>query len=375
MDNPEPKNHARLAASIILVVIIGASLVGAAYLRSKSPQASTSTSTTTSQSTTTESPAPCAQSYPSQITNRTTVSNGTEITEVSYPALVMSPGSSMALCVSYGGSSYSGPAYNSVYAWESDGQTQPTQGVAINASPANVSIAQGQSAVVEYTVAAGQGSTGFYGLSVLQMCVPIPLAVGYVPSQVNSTDFPGLFGLRNCPAQFLSPRILGYTGASIAFLKTESKFSPSENVTNISVSSSPTSNGGENVTFTMVIHSFSMPITIGQPVGGAVRVFTGNPELTTLPAADYCSWYPNNQTAVNSMTIKTFENLPNDAPTLQLNPYSSANYVFSVVISGPIIARYTAMDVSSGPITVAYFPVSIAGQLQTISGSCDPLLG
>ena len=257
MDNQEARSRARLAASIILVVIIGASLIGFSYLRTISTPASTNTSTTTNQSATTQSPTPCAQTYPSQTTNRTTLSNGTEITQVAYPALVMSTSSSIALCVSYGGSSYSGPAYNSVYAWESSGQ-QPAQNVSISASPADISIAEGQSAVVEYTVAAGQGSTGFYGLTVLQLCAPVPLAIGYDPSQVNSTDFPGLFGIRNCPAQFLSPQIVGYTGASIAYLKTESKFNPTLSISGVSVSSFSTSQGAENVTFRMSLRKLQL---------------------------------------------------------------------------------------------------------------------
>jgi hypothetical protein len=51
MENQEPRSHARLAVSIILLVVIGASLIGAAYLRSNSPASSTSTPKTSSQST------------------------------------------------------------------------------------------------------------------------------------------------------------------------------------------------------------------------------------------------------------------------------------------------------------------------------------
>ena len=51
MDNKEPRSHARLAASIVLVVVIGASLIGAAYLQNiKSAISATSTSGTASTS-------------------------------------------------------------------------------------------------------------------------------------------------------------------------------------------------------------------------------------------------------------------------------------------------------------------------------------
>jgi hypothetical protein len=386
MENQESHSHAKLAASIVLLVVIGASLVGAQYLRTNSASPRTSTSASASQSTTT-SPTPCAQAYPSQITNRTTLSNGTEITDVAFPALVMSPNSSMALCVSYGGSSYSGSVYNSINAWESNGQMQPTQNVNINALPASVSIANGQRAVVEYTVAAGQDSVGFYGLSLLQMCIPVPLAVGYGTSQVNSTDFPGLFGVRfGCPAISLDAQIVGYTGASITYLETESSFNPTINITGVSVSAFPTSQGAENVTFRMSLQSFSHPLTAGLSLNESiVRAFDANPDLTTLPANDSCSWYPNNQAAANDMTTTTFQKLPSnfmqvDAPAIQLGTYSNATYSFSMLISGPI-ASFTAIDPTlyaevSGSqqglyAIAAYFPVSISGQLQTISGPCQ----
>ena len=384
MENQESRSHAKLVASIVLLVVIAASLVGAQYFRTNSGSPSTSTSVSTNQSTTSLPPTPCAQSYPSQITNRTTLSNGTEITKVAYPALLMSPSSSMALCVSYGGSSYSGPAYNSVYAWESDGQTQPTQNVTINASPANISIAHGQSAVVEYTVAAGQVSTGFYGLTLLQMCTPIPLAVGYGSSQVNSTDFPGLFGMRSCPAQFLDAQIVGYTGASIAYLKTESSFNPTINITGVSVSAFQTSQGAENVTFRMSLQSFSHPLTAGLSLNQSiVRVFGDNPDLTT-PGNQYCSWYANDMNALDNMNTTTFQDLSFgfmqvDAPALQLGTYSNSTYSFSMLISGPF-AKYTAIDptiyakVPGSPqetFAIAdYLPISVSGQLQSISGSC-----
>ncbi len=46
MENQEPRSHARLAAAVILVVVIGASLIGSLYLRTNSAAVSTSTNTT-----------------------------------------------------------------------------------------------------------------------------------------------------------------------------------------------------------------------------------------------------------------------------------------------------------------------------------------
>lgn len=293
----------------------------------------------------------------------------------------------MDLCVSYASffnNTYSGQAYNSISSWNT---SEPAQDVTSVASPADISVVEGYSTYVTYAVTAGQNSTGFYGLSMFQLCIPTLIAVGYHSSQVNSSDFPGLFGWYfGCSAITLQARIVGYTGANVTYLKSESRFNPIINITSVSVSSFPISQGAENATFRMNIQSFSEPITVELSLNqSTVRVFGGNPELTTLPVNDYCSWYPNNDSAVNDMTISTFQNQPSgfmqvDAPVLQLGTYSYATYAFSIVISGPI-AKYTAMDPTlyvkvpgSSPgynDIAAYFPVSIAGQLQIISGSCN----
>ncbi len=52
MENQDPRSHVRLVASIVLLVVIGASLIGAAYLRTNPAAVSTSTITTTKLSTT-----------------------------------------------------------------------------------------------------------------------------------------------------------------------------------------------------------------------------------------------------------------------------------------------------------------------------------
>lgn len=211
MDNQKPQSHVRLALSMVLVVVIAAGLIGAAYLRTNSTPSSTSSAT--SQSTLIRSPAPCVTSYPQSAVNRTTLSNGTQVTHVTSPALVMSPGSTMSVCVYYGGSSgasYSIPASSSVSVWGPGGQQlQPAQNLNVTASPALISIPSGQSTVIEYTVTAGQGSTGFYSLSTAEACVPVPVAVGDEPSRVNASDFPG-------PSVPTSVRVRGCTRQSSA---------------------------------------------------------------------------------------------------------------------------------------------------------------
>jgi hypothetical protein len=137
----------------------------------------------------------------------------------------------------------------------------------------------------------------------------------------------------------------------------------------------------------MNVQSFSYPLTVGLSLGQSnVRVTDGNPFMTPTPANDYCDWDGSNQTALESMISTFFTNLPTnymqiDAPVLHLDTYSSATYSISFLISGPI-ASYTGLQVffftqvpgeSQGLGSLApNFPVSVSGQLQTISGLCNP---
>jgi len=212
--------------------------------------------------------------------------------------------------------------------------------------------------------------------------LPIPIAVGHLPSEVNASDFPHYeVGIVNgCALDGFNAQIIGYTGASIAYLRSESRFNPTESTTNLTVSSFPTSNGGENITFKMRVQSFSKPLTLGNSVGGYVRTFNGNPELTLTPGSpdNYCGWYVNNDTAFSGMSYTSFSDMPNgylqvDEPVLQLGTYSSANYTFSILVRGPI-APYTAIDMGSDVAVTDFFPVSVAGQLQANSGPCPSIL-
>ena len=365
-------------------------------------------STSTSQSASTISPAPCARPYLVPANNVTTLSNGTQITESAEPVFVVGAGSTMDICIllvdQYVGSNFnysSAPNLNATL-WPgytsyttNDGNTIVVQYTpAINVTvtpPRDFSIDTNQSIVAEYEISTGENSTGFDGLGPTNWipysafpCRSIPLAVGYSPSQVNNSDFPPYAGLpEGCFSPPLVGYIIGYTGASIGYLRSERTINLTENVTDISVSSSPTSGGQENITFRMHVQSFSYPVTLGSPAinSSVVRVFSGNPELVT-PANNYCSWIADNQTAWSDQKITTLNEVPTgylqfDSPTLQMSPYSSINYGFSILISGPI-ATDTAIDgvIILGNIVVGAsdFPVSIAGQLQTISGSCDSLL-
>jgi hypothetical protein len=234
------QRHNAIATSVavltIIIVIVVATIAFALVSQGTSLSSSTSTNQTSNSGSTTtnNSSQPCAQSLHYPTSNQTTYSNGTVISETAYPVFTMTPASTMTICVNYGShlnNGYSGSTYNSVYTWESGGQLQPDQSITTSASTAILSLALGQNTDVEYTVAAAQNVTGFFGLTLLQLCTPVPFTVGVESSQINASDFPGLLGSRSCPAQFLSANIVGYTGASVTYIKFESSFTITNSTT------------------------------------------------------------------------------------------------------------------------------------------------
>lgn len=336
--------------------------------------------------------APCNHDYKVPVSNQTTWTNGTRVIESAEPAFVVDAGSTIDICVQFfalpppAGNENSKPATVDSFTWPADfpGPQPPANNVTGSALPENVSLSAGQTTVVEYKISTGKNSTGFDGLWLGPIqsfgCAPVHLAIGFLPSQVNSSDFPNYqAGLPECFYPPLQAQIIGYSGASIAYLRSERIVTLSENVTNISVSSSPTP-AGENITFKMQIRSFNGTLTVGQSrEEGYVSTFNGNPELTQDSAGDYCHWQPNNQTSLAGSTYTPFSSMPNgsvniDEPVIEITPYSSANYTFSVLIHGPI-ANYTTIDLVSVDVPVVrYFPVSIGGQPQTVLGSCPSIL-
>jgi hypothetical protein len=372
------------AAVAVLAVLLIGSLI---YLLASNPApASTSSSSRTTGSQTTAS---CSESVSTPTSTQTELSNYTVVTKSQVPGFIMSPGSTMQLCVEYSSgflnNTYDGPAYNSAYGWEQNGDLQPTNGTASSASPVNISIAVGQSVDVVYSVTAYSNATGFYGLTLFQHCAPFPIAVGYRASQVNSSDFPGLFGTRSCPAEFLQAQILGFSGATMVQVVNTARDVLTSGITNVSVSSFPTPQGAENVTFRMQVQSFSQPLSLGLSLNRSFfRSFYGNPGL--IPAST-CSWSPTNDSTLDQVNISKLQNEPAsviqiNAPTLNLESYSDGSFTASLLVEPPVLqnsAVYVYLYTSSpGRPTLYldfadYFPVSVGGQLQTVSGLCPSI--
>jgi len=167
-----------------------------------STQASTPYSTA-SETVTIGTPPPC---------NENVYNTKTVLTMENVPVLLMQPGSTASICVTYqsawqgNSSEYNKLGFgNGTYGFSlsigkercetSAGETSCTEIVSnsfiITANPGSIQPSPTTNYVaVVYTVASLANSTGFYDRSApYEYCIGMPMAVGYSASQVNSSDF------------------------------------------------------------------------------------------------------------------------------------------------------------------------------------------
>ena len=213
---PMPQRKAILAGFVLILVALGSVAV---YQQSRiealngdvSSILTTSSFSTSSLATN----GGCTSPYPGMSTSTSTAANGTTLTIAEVPVLLLNPGTTGEVCVRYyefgEGSGYSGSAYTRI---------DFGQNVNSTATPSSVSLSPGSATVatVTYSVTASPDARGFDGLLVLQVCPDIPLAVGYVASQVNASDFSWYFAGSFCSAIFLSIQIVGYTNMNLAYM-------------------------------------------------------------------------------------------------------------------------------------------------------------
>jgi len=208
---------------------------------SQSSSASVSSSTSTGQDYTTAPPAPCTEPYKLPASNTTTFANGTSVFQFAEPVFAVGAGSTMDVCILFwdyytqGGVNlnYSSPPSLNATLWPgyAPGKFPPPPAINVTVtSPQNFSLDTNQSIVVEYKISTGENSTGFDGLGPSNSipysifgCRSIPLAVGYSPSQVNTSDFPNYPGVLTCDMPPLIGYIIGYTGGSVVYLTEENR--------------------------------------------------------------------------------------------------------------------------------------------------------
>jgi|GEM_PF-1069388 len=201
MTTKPPGNHARLAAAVVIAaVVIGAGIVASSNLGA---------ATTVTRTVTTALLLPC---------NDQVWSAGGSSIGSTTPVLLMRPGSTAYICVTYrspwGGNSsqYTSQGQGNTPYWFGleiatyhcvSGATEAgcgggwAQAVShsfrIDASPGSIQPTPDTDYVaVAYAVTALSNSTGFYDSSAPEgSCGFLPMAVGYAASQENASDFPG----------------------------------------------------------------------------------------------------------------------------------------------------------------------------------------
>jgi len=199
---------------VVLVMLVAGSLATVEMSRMGPSQIST----TSPQSATVKcQPGPWLGSA-----NSTTLSNGTTVTRVHWPVFTMRSGSEAEVCVTYYNilnGPGSGPVYSQPLLWGPNStELLQTSMLSVTATPDPAYFAPGENTTVVYTVTASANATGFYGLYLYQFCVPIPMAVGQNLFEVNLNDFPGLFGVRGCPALGMDAQVSGFVGGSVIYL-------------------------------------------------------------------------------------------------------------------------------------------------------------
>ena len=157
------------------------------------------------------------------------------------PVLLMNPGSSAVACVTYdtawvqNSSIYNRPSFLSERSWNfslpvtynscSEAgcyKASVSHSFATTANPPAVRLTEGLHYVtVVYEITALANSTGFYEYSVpWGLCDGFRLAVGYLPSEVNATDFENMNGFQTCPDQPVSvfgTTIAGFNSTDVGF--------------------------------------------------------------------------------------------------------------------------------------------------------------
>ena len=152
---------------------------------------------------------------------QTNVGNGTVEVTRWLQVFLMPENSTGTICVQYFGD-YTGQVYTGIGTLNQNG-TEYSQTLLVNvsASPSSISAGgYGSPQTVAYNVVSHAGSTGFYGLSIFQICSSVPFAVGYFDYELNGSDFSWAINIENngCPAISLTSNIVGLTNIQVIYL-------------------------------------------------------------------------------------------------------------------------------------------------------------
>ncbi len=228
-------SHLATVSMVAIVLIIA--VFGAYFVSTIPSTSSVSSSLTSTIATSTTGISPAC--------NESVYNSNTTSTLKNVPVLVMQPGSTAYICVTYqsawqGNSTQYHSQYfqNDTYQFalsvsredcvSSDGGTSCTgiisHSFATSASPSSITPSPTTNYVsVVYTITALANSTGFYDRSApYDYCTGMPMAVGYSPSQINASDFAPIL-IPPCPLLPFGPIAVTVGGMNVIYLAFESQ--------------------------------------------------------------------------------------------------------------------------------------------------------
>jgi len=222
------RDYTRLAAALLVAgLVIGAAVFGASYFGT----ATTVTRTSTTITTTTLAGTATVTANLTQPCGDPVWSTNSSSTNANVPVLLMQPGSTALVCVTYqsawagNSSQFQGQFFpNDTYHFglqigkedcvASAAETSCTEIVShsftVSAIPREIHPTPATDHVtVVYVISSLSNSTGFYDNSApFDYCEAMPMAVGYVASQVNASDF--------APRMVIPCAFLPYTPSSVS---------------------------------------------------------------------------------------------------------------------------------------------------------------
>ena len=363
----------------------------------------------------------CETPFPSRplVTQTTNNNSGDIVVVTNTPVLLMKPGTTARLCMSYteisSGQTFSGKVYSQVV-----GATN-MKNVTIAPHPENIAdkdyyfanaidaLQNKRSFDVAYDINAPVNSKGFYGLWPLGVCPGLPLAVGYDATEINySKDFPWTSGPYYGCSGFIDAKIVGLSGIEVSYItkKSESNIGyeisgVQYNITkgeiqeNQSISEANPPSEAVTVTFTVHFHTYNATFNvIVDAKDFAIAHFDGNPQFEK---DNGCNWVATNKTVFDHPDNRSIYdgNLAADTQYVKIAgrsekilPYTTdSTYSFNVTLTNlpegyyalqPAIfitdenepltkyginANTSSNTNAAGSAIANYFPVTIGGKL------------
>lgn len=334
--------------------------------------------------------------------------------QLDYPVYTINPGAHGTFCVTISNPSTSPEPAPALEPFDWANSTI-SNGISVSEDPPNAIVPPESDVTVFYTLQSAMTSAGAYwlGFNTSGCYQSNPLLVTRNQSSSSFNDFPGL--LNDAATQLevgcqdsyyrgpLHVNFAGFSGLSMVELRYSTNFSMPFHEVSRSVQSTALSPTEQNITVTLGIQSYGLPVTVQLLEEGGrdntyIARFANNPNETAT-TGDPCDWKsPNNYAKDYDGLQVQIAGVTLGGPTLHLQPYSNGTFTFSLriwnltggftgeglgagntgYVSGGYFAAVFSAYVVWGNSTdtgtfanldlLSFFPLGSIGQ--TVSGSC-----